>query len=246
MISIILPSYNSHKTIIKTINSIKKQTYKNWRLIIVDDNSNFKTKKVLSKYRLKNKIKIFFQNKNRGPGFCRNLAIKKSNRKTKFFAFIDSDDFWHKNKLKLQLNFMKKNKFSFTYTYYNTIKYKKYKKIKVPSKFNFNNFITNTSIATSTMIIEKDLLDGIKFNTVGICEDYIFKCKILKKIKYAYCFPKYFTNYLIRKNSLQSNRLKNIYWVWKLNKEYNNFNFFKNFKSIFFISINSLIKYGYR
>ena len=43
-VSIILPNYNSSKTIIATINSILKQTYRNWELIIVDDYSDKKTK----------------------------------------------------------------------------------------------------------------------------------------------------------------------------------------------------------
>ena len=41
-----------------------------------------------------------------------------------------------------------------------------------------------------------------------------------------------------------SNNLKNIYWIWKINKNYNKLNFFDNFISLFFISFNSLKKYG--
>ena len=50
-VSIILPNYNSSKTIITTINSILKQTYKNWELIIVDDYSDKKTKNILDKFK---------------------------------------------------------------------------------------------------------------------------------------------------------------------------------------------------
>ena len=46
-IDIILPNFNSHPYIEQTINSILKQTYKNWKLIIVDDASDQKTLKVL-------------------------------------------------------------------------------------------------------------------------------------------------------------------------------------------------------
>ena len=49
-VSIILPNYNSSKTIIATINSILKQTYRNWELIIVDDYSDKKTKNILTKF----------------------------------------------------------------------------------------------------------------------------------------------------------------------------------------------------
>ena len=77
-VSIILPNYNSSKTIIETVSSVLSQTYKNWELIIVDDNSDKKTKTILSKFKKFKKIKILYLNKNKGAAYCRNLAIKKS------------------------------------------------------------------------------------------------------------------------------------------------------------------------
>ena len=103
-VSIILPNYNSSKYLNATINSIINQTYKNWELIIVDDNSDNATLNLLKKYKNKKNIKIFFLKKNRGAGFCRNLAIKKST--SYYIAFIDSDDLWKKNKLNKQVNYM--------------------------------------------------------------------------------------------------------------------------------------------
>ncbi len=240
-IDIILPNYNSYQYILKTINSILSQSYKNWKLIIVDDSSDKKTKNILKKVEKNKKIKIFWLKKNRGAGFCRNYAIKKS--KSRYLAFIDSDDLWKKNKLKYQIDFMKENNFSFTYTNYETFG-KKNKKIINPSKINYSNFIRNTSIATSTMMIKREKIKDIRFTNTKICEDYYFKCKLLKKINYAYCLKKILTKYRIREKSLQSNNIRNFYWIWKINRDYNNFSFFKNFLSLFFITINSLKKYG--
>jgi teichuronic acid biosynthesis glycosyltransferase TuaG len=245
-VSIILPNYNSSKTIKQTINSIINQTYKNWELIIVDDNSDELTKKILSKYKNKKKIKFYFLQKNKGAAYCRNLAIKKS--KSDYIAFIDSDDLWEKNKLKLQINFMSKNNYLFTYTYYKTFKINSsiIKKIIVPNKFNFKSFIKNTSIATSTMIVKRTATNNIKFSNTKICEDYYYKCQLLKKIGYAYCYCAYLGKYQIRKNSLQSSRIRNLYWIWKINKNLNQFNILDNLISVFFISFNSIKKYGFR
>ena len=109
-IDIILPNFNSSRFITKTINSILRQSYKNWQLIIIDDCSDKETKNLLKKIS-KKKIKVFFLKKNRGAGFCRNLAIKKS--KSPYIAFIDSDDTWEKDKLKKQIDYMKKIIFHF-------------------------------------------------------------------------------------------------------------------------------------
>ena len=240
-IDIILPNYNSSKFIIKTVKSILNQTYKNWKLIIVDDFSNVETKNILKKISKKRNIKVFFLNKNRGAGFCRNFAIKKSS--SPYLAFIDSDDIWEKNKLKKQISFMKNNNFLFSYTNYKTIEKKK-RKVNNPSKLDYTSFLRNTSIATSTMMIKRNIIGKIKFTNTKICEDFFFKCELLKKIGNAYCLKKYLTNYRIRKNSLQSSNLRNFYWIWKINKNYNKLNIFDNFISLLFISINSLKKYG--
>ena len=240
-IDIILPNYNSSKYIIETIKSIFKQSYKNWRLIIVDDFSDTKTREILKKISKHKKTKVFFLDKNYGAGFCRNYGIRKSN--ASYIAFIDSDDKWEKNKLKKQIYFMKKNEFSFSYSNYKTFG-DKIRKIKNPPKLDYSNFIKNTSIPTSSMMIEKNKISGVKFTNTKICEDYFFKCKLLKKVKYAYCINQYLMKYRIRKDSLQSNNLRNIYWIWKINKDYNKLSFLNNIISLFYVSINSLKKYG--
>jgi teichuronic acid biosynthesis glycosyltransferase TuaG len=240
-IDIILPNYNSHEFIVSTIKSIVNQSYFNWKLSIVDDNSNKKTKNILKKFSKNKKIKIYWMQRNQGAGFCRNYAIKKT--KSPYIAFIDSDDIWSKNKLRDQINFMLKNKYSFSYTNYETFGEKR-KFIIPPFKINYENFIRNTSIATSTMMVKRNVINNIKFSKTKICEDYYFKCKLLKKVKYAFCLNKYLTKYRIRKNSLQSSNLKNFYWIWQINKNYNKLNFINNFFSLLNISINSIKKYG--
>ena len=89
-IDIILPNFNSSKFLNQTLKSILEQTYKNWRLVIIDDCSDLKTINILKKYIKDKRIKIFWLKKNKGAGFCRNYAIKKT--KSPYIAFIDSDD----------------------------------------------------------------------------------------------------------------------------------------------------------
>ena len=240
-IDIILPNYNSSRFILSTYKSISSQTYKNWKLIIVDDFSDAETKNILKKISKKKNVQVFFLNRNRGAGFCRNFAIKKS--KSPYLAFIDSDDIWKKDKLEKQINFMKKNNFLFSYTDYKTFGKKK-RKVNNPFKISYFEFLRNTSIATSTMMIKRNIIGNIKFTNTKICEDFFFKCKILKKVGYAFCLNQYLTNYRIRENSLQSNNLRNFYWIWKINKNYNKLNIIDNFISLMFISFNSLKKYG--
>ena len=151
-----MPNYNKSEFLNEAINSVLSQSYKNWTLYIIDDNSSDISSKILQKHRKNKRIKTFFLEKNRGPSFCRNLGLKKSN--SKFIAFLDSDDYWKKNKLKNQINFMVKKNYPFTFTDYipifQTRNYKKIlKRTNIVDSFNFKSFIKNSSINTSTMIV---------------------------------------------------------------------------------------------
>ena len=242
-----MPNYNSSTFIDKTIKSIVNQSFKKWELIIVDDNSDIKTLRVLEKYKKKKKIKIFFLKKNKGDGYCRLFGVNKA--KSKLIAFIDSDDIWNKNKLKLQYHFMLKHGYHFTYTSYTAFKEgnpQYQKKVIPPKKFNLNKFTKNTSIATSTMIISKDKIKNIKISDSPNFEDYNFKCQILKKIDYAHCLNKDLLLYRVRDKSLSQSKIRNLKWVWKINKKFNKLSFLSNLISVFFISINSIKKYGFK
>ena len=247
-VDIVLPNYNSEPYVSETIQSIINQTFKNWKLTIIDDNSNIETRKILENYADHPNINIVWLKKNKKTGFCRNLAMRKS--KSEYIAFIDSDDIWEKEKLSKQLDFMIKNKYYFTYTNYVPFRSDKkknnFEEIRPTKYFTFKKFTRDTSIATSTMIIKKTSIGTTKFSNVKICEDYFFKCQILKKVNYAYCLSENLTRYRVRKNSLQSNKIRNFYWIWHINKNFNHFSFLNNLISLIYISINSLRKYGFK
>ena len=247
-VDIILPVYNSQNFISKTIDSILNQKFKNWRLMIVDDNSQDNTFEIIKKnysvYIKKKKFFLYQNLKNEGQSYSRNFLLKKVS--ANYIAFIDSDDLWKKNKLYDQINFMEKKKYNFTFTDYKILKGdKKINIVKAPVFFNYNNFVRNTYIGTSTIILTRKAIGQLNFPNIRLCEDYLFKCNLLKKFT-AFKLPKANTYYRIRKDSLQSYRLKVLYAVWQINKNFNNMTLFQNLLSFLFISLNSLKKYGFR
>lgn len=246
VVDIILTNFNKSEFVAEAIKSVLDQTYKNWSLIIVDDCSQDNSKKIINTFKGNNINKIFLK-KNKGVSFCRNLGIRLS--KSMYISFLDSDDYWTENKLEEQISFMQKNNYRFTYTDYTPFIVKNNKKIfkkKIiaPVSFNYNEFIKNTSIGMSSMIIKRSIIETVKFRRLKICEDYFFKCQILKKGNIALKFEQNTMFYRISKNSLQSNKLRNLYWVWKINKNYNHLSLYNNLKSLLFIVINSIKKYG--
>ena len=182
LVSIIIPYYKKKIFFKKTIDSIKNQTYKNFEIILIYDDSNRSdlifVKKTLKKIKNKN---IIINKKNMGAGISRNYGIKKS--KGKFLSFLDSDDVWDKNKLKKQIKFMKNNCLEFSYSNYSIIDEKGIllKKIKSPNIIKFRDLLFSCDIALSSVIINSKLLKSEKFPNLKTKEDYLLWLKLSKK-----------------------------------------------------------------
>jgi glycosyltransferase involved in cell wall biosynthesis len=103
LVSVIIPVFNSEKTIQRAIDSVLNQTYPNIEIIIIDDWCTDNTLSVVKAIQVEHpdKIHLFLNQKNLGPGGSRNQGIALA--KGEFLAFLDSDDTWMPNKLELQM-----------------------------------------------------------------------------------------------------------------------------------------------
>ena len=249
-IDIIIPNYNKSNYLEESINSVCEQTFQNWKLYLIDDCSKDNSRKIIDKFKNNRKIKILFLKKNKGPSFCRNLGIRISN--SKLIAFLDSDDYWDKNKLELQIDLMTKNNYEFTFTDYISFKEKNgeknyLKSTKIINKFNFDTFTKNSSINSSTMIVRRSIVGTLKFKKIKKLEDYLFKCELLNRsVDSAHKYDQATAYYRILNSSRSSRRLLNIFYLWEINKKFNKFNLVQNIKSLIGIIINSLKKYGFK
>lgn len=98
LISIIIPVYNSDKTINRCVDSILSQTFNNWELLLIDDGSTDRSGELCDEYSAKDqRIKVFHK-KNGGVSSARNLGL--NNVKGEWITFCDSDDFVYPNWLK--------------------------------------------------------------------------------------------------------------------------------------------------
>lgn len=103
-----MPVYNAGTFLVEAIESILKQTYKNFEFIIVDDASTDDSWKILRKFRKKDKrIKTYRFQENVGVSQTVKYAIEKS--KGKFLARMDADDIAHPQRLEKELNYLLKN-----------------------------------------------------------------------------------------------------------------------------------------
>lgn len=101
-ISIIIPVYNVEKYLERCLNSVEKQTFKNFEAIIVNDGSTDKSSTIAQKYVSTDKRFKLIEQDNKGLGGARNTGIQCSNGE--FLAFLDSDDWYHERFLELMLD----------------------------------------------------------------------------------------------------------------------------------------------
>ena len=102
LVSIITPVYNTKKYLNQAIESVKIQTLVDWEMILVDDCSDDGSWELLEDLAENDsRIRIFRNSENSGSGISRNRAIRIA--VGKYIAFLDSDDLWHPDKLKIQI-----------------------------------------------------------------------------------------------------------------------------------------------
>jgi glycosyltransferase involved in cell wall biosynthesis len=99
-VSVIIPAYNRAETISRAINSVLGQSFKDIEIIVVDDGSTDGTSDVVQQIG-DARIQIIHQTHNQGAAAARNAGMKSA--RGKYIAWLDSDDEWLPDKLKIQL-----------------------------------------------------------------------------------------------------------------------------------------------
>jgi teichuronic acid biosynthesis glycosyltransferase TuaG len=222
LISIIIPTYNRADLLVKTVQSILCQSYKNFEIIIVSDGSTDETKEKILKIN-DNRLIFLELNKNFGyPAKARNEGIKKSNGS--FIAFCDDDDLWHIDKLRKQVNIAKKG-FDFIFTNKSIINNSKhiirklYSTIFVNTIINFlpvkiSHFLLclTNPIVNSSVLLKKRILLNMFFSesiSYKAVEDYQLWIKIYPDTK-PYFLNENLVNYRIHESNISSDFINNL------------------------------------
>lgn len=118
-VSVIIPTYNREKTILRALQSVLDQTYTNIEVLVIDDGSTDGTAEIINGVE-DERIKYILLSQNGGPSNARNVGAQMA--ETEWIAFQDSDDCWHKNKLEVQMEYSKEHpEYSMIYCIYNAI-----------------------------------------------------------------------------------------------------------------------------
>ena len=244
LISVIIPYYKKKKYIKKTIKTVLDQTHKKIEIIILYDDEDKKDLFFLKKnYKTNKKIKILVNKKNLGAGLSRNKGIQNS--RGKYIAFLDADDLWKKNKLRNQIQFMKKTNALISHTSYDTldIRGKVVGKRTARNFYHVEDLLKSCDIGLSTVIIDKKIYGrDCKFSNFKTKEDFIFWLNILKKGYFIHGLNQNLASWKKTENSLSSSIIQKLADGYKVYYSYMKFNFLKSFIYVIYLSLNFIKK----
>lgn len=216
-VSVIIPLHNEEKYIKECIESVINQTYKNLEIIVVDDKSTDNSLKELKKIK-DERIKVIKLKENQGVSNARNKGVEKATGD--YICFLDSDDFWDKDKIKKQIKFIKDKTFIYSRYAYTSKDGKVIKEAKVAKQLNYKQALKNTCIFTSTVMFDmsKVAKEDLHMPKLQMGEDTYAWWNVLKKGITAYSIDEVLAYYRQKDNSLSSNKFRAVKCAWKLYK----------------------------
>ncbi len=253
-VSVLMTVYNTERYLAKSINSILNQKFKNFELIIVDDFSTDESGKILKKFK-NNRIKKFFLKKHIGRTPALNFGLKKC--KGEFIAILDSDDISLRNRLSMQINYLKKNlntNMIGTQTILIDSNGKKIRNFFIPKnneelnrRMIFHNYLPHSSVMFRRKFLKK--VGSFYPKNFIYAQDYALILKFLAKSK-IYILPNILTKSRVLKTNMTNS--KSLKLVREIEMVKNNLYSLKNFKLslseriyLYYLIIKRILKYIY-
>ncbi len=217
-VSVITPVYNAARFIAGTVESAATQTYKDIEIVLVDDCSKDNSAVIIADLQKKYPNIIYHkQPKNQGAAVARNTALNLATGR--YVAFLDSDDLWLQDKIERQLSLMKKTNCPFCYAAIDFMD-EEGKIIKgkrnIQDTCDYKYLLHNTIIATSTVVIDRNVLGDFQMPLRRGGQDYATWLMLLREGTVARGINEVLSHYRISSGSLSSNKWKSIKQVWEI------------------------------
>lgn len=207
-VSVIIPAYNCQNTLKMAIDSVLIQDVP-LEVIVVDDCSKEDLTVVMNDYKEDERVVYLKNPVNQGVAASRNRGIAKA--KGRYIAFLDSDDWWTEGKLVHQLSRMEQDQTVLsstgrqlrTFEGEDTGKY-----IPVKEFIEYKDLMQHNSIACSSVLVEKRVMEEFPMNHDECHEDYLTWLQILRKYKKASGINEPYLQYRMSRDSKSGNKLK--------------------------------------
>lgn len=231
MISIVVPVYNAESYIKKTIEMVRRQTYTDWELILVDDASTDNSVGVIEEELVSQpdeRIRLVRKEKNVGAANARNTGVDLA--AGRYLAYLDADDVWIADKLQKELQFMQEQKVGFVFTGYEFGDEEANgtgKVVHVPEQLTYRQALSRTVIFTTTVLFDTELIPKELIRMPDVkSEDTATWWQILRNGYTAYGMDEVTAIYRRPANSLSSNKFEAMKRIWNLYRKVEKLDFF--------------------
>lgn len=208
-VTLIVPVYNSEEYIGKCLESILKQTYQDFEIMVVNDGSIDNSQKVINYYKENFPDKIItIEQKNKGVSKTRNESIKKANGK--YIMFIDNDDFLDKDYIETFVKTAEEGDYDAVFAGYR--RPNENKKIIKKMELKDTEWSKYMIMAPWAKIYKKQFLidNNIEFLSVNLGEDIYFNLKAILSSKKIKIIPYIGYNWFFNTSSVSNTTQKNI------------------------------------
>lgn len=236
LISIIMPMHNSAAFVGEAIESVLAQSYSEWELIIVDDESTDASVSIVEAYAQKDsRIRLFRNPKPiKMPSAPRNMGLSMA--KGRYIAFLDSDDMWLPEKLTQQIPMMQNPQVAIVYSNYEKMTEsgkKTGRVIKAPRQADYKKLLRGNVIGNLTGIYDKEKVGIVPFLNIHH-EDYAMWLSILKRGFIAQNTGTVAARYRLSSSSVSTNKYRVLSWQWNIYRNIEHISIMKS--TIYFVS----------
>lgn len=216
LVSVIMPAHNSQALLEESVRSVICQTYSDWELLIIDDASTDGTLAIARELaRTEERIRIIQLTQNAGVASARNRGIAAA--RGQYIAFLDSDDLWLPNKLRIQIEFMQAGGAAFSFAEYRRFDDSGMlsKPIKVPDSVRYNQLLRGNVIGCLTVAIDRFRIPEVSMPPIKH-EDYVAWLGILKRGNVGWGIHQDLARYRVTSTSVSADKKRAAGWTWDI------------------------------
>jgi glycosyltransferase involved in cell wall biosynthesis len=215
-----MPVYNAEATLAKAIESVLAQTHRDLELLVVDDGSSDGSWAIVEDFARRDpRVRPIGPRKNGGVASARNTALEAATGTC--VAFLDSDDWWHPQKLEAQLETMRATGARVAYAAYRRVdeEGRDLSLVQPPDSLRYEELLESNYIGHLTGLYHRDIGE-FRFLRIGH-EDYAFWLAVLRAAGGAVKarHPEPLAYYTVRAGSLSSGKLRAARWQWRIYRD---------------------------
>lgn len=216
VVSVVIPAYNCSRTLGQAIDSALAQEV-SMEILVLDNGSREDLRPVMEPYLTDPRIYYRRNEKNLGASGSRNLGVRMA--RGKYVAFLDSDDWWEKDKLKKQLDCLERTGCVLCATARELVTPKGERTgrvIPVPEEITYRRMLSGNCINCSSVVVETEVAREFPMCHEDSHEDYIMWLRILQKYKKACAVNEPLLLYRLSSSGKSGNKLNSAKMTFKV------------------------------